>query len=73
MTEKKSTKKKEKKLSPRDLLKIEIAHELGLWDKVQSKGWAELTAVESGRIGGILTRKLKEIKKQEQEQDQELL
>ena len=33
--------------------KDEIAKELGLWDKVQSEGWASLTAEESGRLGGV--------------------
>lgn len=35
--------------------KAEIAKELGLWDKVQSEGWAALTAEESGRLGGVLS------------------
>ncbi len=35
--------------------KDEIAKELGLWDKVQSEGWASLTAEESGRLGGVLS------------------
>ena len=35
--------------------KNEIAKELGLWDKVQSEGWASLTAEESGRLGGVLS------------------
>ena len=35
--------------------KDEIAKELGLWDKVQSEGWASLTSEESGRLGGVLS------------------
>ena len=35
--------------------KDEIAKERGLWDKVQSEGWASLTAEESGRLGGVLS------------------
>ena len=34
---------------------VEIAKELGLWDKVQASGWASLTAAESGRLGGVLS------------------
>lgn len=37
-------------------LKVEVAHLLGLWDKVQKDGWGSLTAAESGRIGGYMTR-----------------
>lgn len=51
------TKKKGKKnriLTPQDMFKIEIAKELGLWEKIEHFGWAELTAEESGRIGGIM-------------------
>ena len=54
------TGKKKKELTPQDLLKMEIAKELGLWDKIQKEGWAELTAVESGRIGGIMTRRARQ-------------
>lgn len=52
--------KKPKELTPLDLLKMEIATELGLAPKVASEGWGNLTAVETGRIGGILNRKLRE-------------
>jgi small acid-soluble spore protein F (minor alpha/beta-type SASP) len=37
--------------------KMEIAREIGLLDKVYQEGWAGLTAEESGRIGGILSRR----------------
>lgn len=52
--------KKPKELTPLDLLKLEIAQELGLAEKIAASGWAELTAAESGRVGGILNRRLKE-------------
>ena len=38
-----------------DAAKVEIAKEIGLWDRVLESGWAGLTAEESGRIGGILS------------------
>lgn len=41
-------------VKPEDLLKYEIAGELGLLDKVLKDGWAGLTGEESGRIGGLL-------------------
>lgn len=46
----------------REKLKYEIADELGLSDKVDSEGWGGLTAEETGRIGGIMTRRKKELK-----------
>jgi hypothetical protein len=38
-------------------LKIEVARDLGLWEKVQEVGWGGLTAAESGRVGGVMTRR----------------
>ena len=49
--------KKEKILTDADIMKYEIADELGLLDKVNSTGWKSLTAKESGRIGGIMTKR----------------
>jgi hypothetical protein len=59
----KSKKKKKKDLTPDDLLKFEIAKELGLMEKVERYGWGGLTARETGRIGGIMTRRKREKKK----------
>lgn len=60
-------KKKEKPidlnhLEPEEKIKYEIAEELGLLDKVLANGWKSLTSKETGRIGGLVTKK----KKQEQ-------
>ena len=41
-------------------LKLEIAQELGLDSKVMESGWRSLTAKESGRIGGLMTKKRRE-------------
>ena len=46
----------------REKIKYEIAEELGLQDKVAKFGWSSLTAEETGRIGGIMTRRKKELK-----------
>ncbi len=64
-----SKKKKEepfdpKNLKPEELLKYEIAEELGLSDKVMSGGWRSLTAKESGRIGGLVTKRKREMKQE---------
>jgi len=49
-------------LSKNDIMKYEIAEELGLLEKVNATGWKSLTAKESGRIGGILARRKKQAK-----------
>ena len=48
--------------SLREKLKYEIAEELGLKDKVDEYGWGGLTSEETGRIGGIMTKKKRELK-----------
>lgn len=59
------SKKKEKpidlkNLEPEEKLKYEVAEELGLLDKVLSQGWKSLTSKETGRIGGLVTKKRKQ-------------
>ncbi len=46
----------------REELKYEIAEELSLKNKVTSLGWSSLTSEETGRIGGIMTKRKKEMK-----------
>ena len=41
-------------------LKYEVAEELGLTQRLLRVGWAGLTAGETGRIGGIVARRLRE-------------
>lgn len=55
------------KIKPEEKLKYEIASELGYLDKVMATGWKSLTAKESGRIGGLMTKRKKEMAKKEQE------
>lgn len=45
----------------REKIKYEIAEELGLKDKVDEIGWGGLTAEETGRIGGIMTKRKKKL------------
>ena len=61
------SKKKEKRidlnnLEPGEKLKYEVAEELGLLDRVLSDGWKSLTSKETGRIGGLMTKKKRERK-----------
>ncbi len=53
-------------LSPDDKMKYEIAGELGLLDKVKTQGWKALTAKETGRIGGLMTRRKRERKEEKE-------
>lgn len=46
----------------REKIKYEIAEELGLKDKVDDYGWGGLTAEETGRIGGIMTKRKRMLK-----------
>ena len=50
----------EGKLSKDEEMKYEIARALGVLDQVLQNGWKSLSAKETGRIGGLMTRKKKE-------------
>lgn len=65
MKNKKGKKKKIETLE--DKLKYEIAEELGLIDKINDVGWGGLTAKESGRIGGLITVRKREMDKNTEE------
>ena len=58
-------KKKEIRLSELtedEKLKYEIAEELGLLDKVLKDGWRSLSSKETGKIGGLVTKKRREMR-----------
>lgn len=61
-------KKKKKIVTADDKMKFEIAEELGLFDKINEVGWGGLTAKESGRIGGIMTSRKREMKRTDESQ-----
>ena len=66
------TKKKEKpidlkNLEPEEKIKYEIAEELGLLDKVREGGWKALSSKETGKIGGMISRRKKALEKSEKE------
>lgn len=59
-------KKKDKPINlnevePEDMMKYEIAEELGLLERLLSDGWKSLTSKETGRIGGLMTKKRREL------------
>lgn len=49
-------------LTQEEKMKYEIAEELGLLDQVMTDGWRSLSAKETGRIGGMMARKKRELK-----------
>ena len=55
-------------LEPEEQLKYEIAEELVLLNKVMSDGWKSLSAKETGRIGGLMTKKRKEMQEKLQKE-----
>ena len=48
-------------LTPEEQTKYEIAQELGILDKVLEGGWKSLSAKETGRIGGLVTRRKRQM------------
>ena len=55
-------------LEPHDRLKYEIAEELGLLEKVREGGWKALSSKETGRIGGMISRRRKALEKETRNQ-----
>ena len=61
---------KNKKVTREDILmmdkaermKYEIAEEMGLLDKVLKEGWRSLSSKETGKIGGLVTKKRREMR-----------
>lgn len=47
-------------MSDAERLKYRAAEQLGLTDRLLQVGWAGLTAGETGKIGGIVSRWLRE-------------
>jgi hypothetical protein len=52
--------KRDKTNDPIEKLKWEIANEIGLGEKLEKVGWGGLSSAETGRVGGIMTKRLRE-------------
>ncbi len=50
-------------LSERDLLKLEIAKEMGVLEQVEKEGWQSISNATCGRMGGIMRQRLKQLNK----------
>ena len=55
-----------RQMTPDEQMKYEIAEELGLLDKVLNEGWKSLSAKETGRIGGMMTRRKRQMRQADQ-------
>lgn len=55
-------------MTEEEKMKCEIAGELGLLDRVLNDGWRSLTAKETGRIGGLVTRRKRQMAAEEQKE-----
>ena len=50
-------------LSAEEKMKYEIAEELGLLDKVMTEGWRSLSSKETGKIGGLVSKRRRDVEK----------
>jgi len=48
-------------MTEQERMKYEAATELGLIDRLLEVGWGGLTAGETGRIGGLVARKMRSL------------
>lgn len=60
MTQPKDRDKKKKILTEYDIMKMEIAKELGLWEQIEKEGWESLSNAACGRLGGIMGKRMRE-------------
>lgn len=49
-------------LTEDEKMKYEVAEELGLLDKVLRDGWKTLSSKETGKIGGLVTKRRREMR-----------
>lgn len=50
------------------MMKMEIARELGLYEQIEKNGWESLSNAACGRVGGIMSRRLREQRTKEMEE-----
>ena len=62
MSKKKQKEIRMSELTEEEKMKYEVAGELGLLDKVLKEGWRSLTSKETGKIGGLVTKKRRDMR-----------
>ena len=50
-------------LTEEEKMKYEIAEELGLLDKVMAEGWRSLSSKETGKIGGLVSKRRRNVER----------
>ena len=55
------------KVPQKDLIKYEMAKELGLYDQVIEKCWGSLSARQTGKIGGMIAGERRKNKSEEKD------
>ena len=50
-------------LTEAEKMKYEIAEELGLLDKVMTEGWRSLSSKETGKIGGMVSKRRRDVER----------
>lgn len=58
--DKEFTEKSFDEMDEKERLKFETAKELGLADRLMKNGWKSLSASETGKIGGLMNRRMKD-------------
>ena len=66
MSKKKQKEIRMSELTEEEKMKYEVAEELGLLDKVLKEGWRSLTSKETGKIGGLVTKKRRDMRVEKQ-------
>ncbi len=61
MPRSKKSRKKSKYPTEAEAFKLEVAAEMGILEKVKKYGWDSLSAEESGRLGGLIAKKKREM------------
>ena len=62
MSKKKQKEIRMSELTEEEKMKYEVAEELGLLDKGLKEGWRSLTSKETGKIGGLVTKKRRDMR-----------
>ena len=62
MSKKKQKEIRMSELTEEEKMKYEVAEELGLLDKVLKEGWRSLTSKETVKIGGLVTKKRRDMR-----------
>ena len=62
MSKKKQKEIRMSELTEEEKMKYEVAEELGLLDKVLKEGWRSLSSKETGKIGGLVTKKRRDMR-----------